>query len=171
MHFRMRKDLKIDESLRRELSKPFGKVLTSKQIENEIRKSDEIYAVGDVTVATLLKLGYVPKVAIFDYRTERSRVVFSIIRKKYRRPIKVKNSRGMLSISLWNAVKKAANSKRSVGIRVNGEEDLGSLACIHFAKDGSKIMYGLRNRGVVMISANNRIKSYIKKTLRRMDTI
>ena len=167
----MRKDLKIDEVLRRELSKPFGKVLSSKQIEKGIGKSDEIYAVGDVTVATLLKLGYRPKVAIFDYRTERSRRVFDIIRKKYKHPIKVRNSRGMLSVDLWNAVKKAAKSKRTFGIRVRGEEDLGSLACINFARDGSKIMYGLRRRGIVIISTNNKIKSYVRKTLRRMALI
>ena len=81
MSFRMHKDLKIDETLRRELSRPFGKVLTSKQIEKEIGKSDEIYAVGDVTVATLLRFGYRLKVAIFDYRTARSRMVFDMIRK------------------------------------------------------------------------------------------
>ena len=171
MPFHIYKDLKINEDLRRELSRPFGKVLSSNQIVNALRRSDKIYAVVDVTVATLLKLGYKLKVAIFDYKTARSKVVFNIIKSTYMHPIKVRNRRGVLSVSLWSAVKKAARSERPTSILVSGEEDLGALACIHFAKVGSKVMYGLRGKGMVMILVNRKMKKYVSKTLIKMISV
>lgn len=168
MEFYFHNDLKTDGKLRREMSKPYGRIVKGEKLAGEIRRKQEIYAVGDVTVASLLKLGHKPKVAIFDYKTERRRANFAIIRRTYRSPLNVKNYGGTLSKDLWKAVEKAAKSKSYYGIRVRGEEDLASLACIFFAKKGAVVMYGLRNKGVAVITVDQKIRNNVIDILKRM---
>ena len=171
MRFNFSKELRVDERLRRELSKPFGRIMNTKQFVKKISRHETIYAIGDVTVSELLKNGYVPKVGIFDYRTERSAVYFPIIKEVYKKPIRVKNNRGTISHALWNSIRKASKSKKGTGIRVGGEEDLASLACLYFAKDGNLVVYGMRGSGVAVIRANKKIRCYIIKVLERMAKI
>ncbi len=168
MRFPFRHDLILNKRMRKELSKPFGVVIKNSAIAKLIKKTDVVYAVGDVTVATLLSLGYMPKVSIFDFRTERSKRVYPIIRRVYRRPIHTKNRSGGISKGLWYAVMKASKSDRPVGILVDGEEDLASLACIHFAGTGDLVIYGLRGRGMTRIRVDKRIKRYVLNVLEKM---
>jgi len=156
-------NLGVNDELRKELSGPFGIIMNTRQISKKIRKDETIYAIGDITVATLLELGYAPKVAIFDYKTERKTSNLPIIRKTYRNPICVRNPRGVLSAALMNTVGRVSMMKSPVGIRVYGEEDLASLACIHFAKRGDLVMYGMRNRGIIVIRVNQKMKRYVIK--------
>ena len=158
MTFRFSKDLLVDQDLRKELAKPFGKTMSIGQLVKYVKRDERIYAIGDATLADLLKQKYTPKVGIFDYRVERSRVYFPIIKRTYRKPLLVKNSRGSLSRALWNAVKKSSTSTSPVGIRVEGEEDLASLACIHFAKKDEFVVYGIRGKGMAVIKINKRIR-------------
>ncbi len=168
MTFKLSKSIKINEFFRKEFSKPFGRVLKTHEIKKALGRDKGIYAVGDVTVSTLLKLGYMPKVSIFDYRTEREAKVIPIIKATYKRPISVVNKRGFLGVKLWNVVKKASGRKKPVGVRVIGEEDLASLACIYFARNGDFVMYGLRNRGIVTIKVDDRMKNYVMKALKAL---
>ena len=168
MNFRPDKDIKLDQFFRKEFSKPFGKILKSKEIRREISLNKTIYAVGDVTVSTLLSLGYMPKVSIFDYRTGRETKIMPIIKATYKRPIKVANRRGTLCVRMWNVIGEAARRRLPVGIRVIGEEDLASLACIYFARNGDFVMYGLRNRGIVTIKVDRKIKKYVVNALKTL---
>lgn len=171
MSFVFSRGLKLDDELREELSSPFGEILKTSQISRRIGKNKTIYAIGDVTVASLLKLGYMPKISIFDYRTERRVSLMPIIRMTYKNPMRVKNCRGVLGVPLWKAVEKAFRMKTAVGIRVYGEEDLASLACIYFAKNGSIVMYGMRKKGIAVIIVDRKIKRYIVRVLIRMAAV
>lgn len=169
MTFNPHRDLKLNAQLRKELARPFGKIMKAEQLARKVDRKNIIYAVGDVTVATLLELDYRPKIAIFDYRTERRKANFPIIKKFYKNPLYVENQRGVLSRNLWNVVKKASKSKSPYGIRVHGEEDLASLACVYFARNGTLVMYGLRNRGgIAVIRANEKIRKYVLGVLKTM---
>ena len=145
--------------------------MSTAQLVKYMHRKENIYAVGDVTLAELLKQKYIPKVGIFDYMTERSRNYFPIIKRVYKDQLRVKNSRGTLSRDLWNAVKKSSRSKYPNWDKGGGEEDLASLACIYFAKDGDYVVYGLRRRGMVVIKINKGIKDYVIKVLNRMSKI
>ncbi|MDE1834227.1 MAG: DUF359 domain-containing protein, partial [Candidatus Micrarchaeota archaeon] len=96
---------------------------------------------------------------------------FPFIRKAYRRPVKVVNNRSELSLSLWKAVKRLSRAKDGAAIRVYGEEDLASLACIHFAKSGDIVIYGMRGRGMALIKVNKSIKRYVARVLKRMKSV
>jgi GTP-dependent dephospho-CoA kinase len=171
MSFRFVKDLSVNDALRKELSRPFGKTMKISQVVEKVGMNEIIYAVGDVTVSALLEHGYKPKIAVFDYRTERKRVDFPIIRRTYANPLHVKNPRGVLSLKLWKAVRRASRSRIPFGIHVIGEEDLASLACIYFADKGTKVMYGLRRKGIVVITIDEKIKKYVTMVLKRMGGI
>ena len=168
MNFKPSKDIMLDEFFRKEFSKPFGKILKGNEIRKRIGSDKTIYAVGDVTVSTLLRLGYMPKVSVFDYRTGREVRVIPIIKTTYKRPMRVVNRPGTLSVKLWNAIGKAARKRLPIGIKVAGEEDLASLACIYFARNGDFVMYGLRNRGMITIKVNRRIKRYVVDALKTL---
>jgi len=171
MIFHFYKDLLIDQALRKELSRPFGRIMSTEQLVRHMSRKEKVYAVGDVTLAELLKQKYTPRVGIFDYRSDRLRTYFPIIKKTYKDQLQVKNTRGTLSKDLWNAVKKSSASKYPIGIKVRGEEDLASLACIYFARDGEFVVYGLRGKGMVVIKINKEIKDYVIKVLNRMSKI
>lgn len=162
------KDIIIDDGLRKELSKPFGKLIATGQVSHIVKRGSVIYAVGDMTVSTLLKHGYLPKISVFDYKTGRRKKLIPIIRKTYKNPVRVRNGSGVLSIKLWKIVKTASRSKSAVGIRVYGEEDLAALACIYFAREGDLVMYGLRGRGLVVIKVGPRIKAFVLSVIKRM---
>ncbi len=167
-NFPKNRSLCITSVLRKELAKPFGRLMDTKGLMAYLKKGDIVYAIGDVTLDGLLRQGFTPKVGIFDYRTERSTIHLPIINRAYPNPIHVDNKRGEISAELWKAVQKASKSKSDVGIRVHGEEDLASLACIYFAKEGSIVVYGMRGKGMSVIRINKKIKNYIVKVLKRM---
>lgn len=168
MPFRFPGDLEVDDVLRREFSRPFGKVMNEGQLRRSLARHRRIYAVGDATVSTLLGMGRKPWLSIFDYRTGRRRRAIRIIEDTYRSPVVVANPQGVLGKKLWNAVRKASAGRSPSGIRVVGEEDLGSLACIHFAKPGDTVMYGLRGKGIAVIRVDRKIKLYVESALARM---
>ncbi len=168
MAFNFKGNLRLSTKLRKELSRPFGKIVDNSAFKRSVKKNARIYAIGDVTVAALLEMGYKPRVAIFDYRSERARKVFISIRKRYESPITVRNKRGFISRQMWSAVGKASSSGKGVGIRIYGEEDLAALACIHFAKVGDIIVYGMRGKGMALVRVTKAIKSYIDSVIVRM---
>jgi len=170
MAFNPTSDLKLDRALRKELSGRFGEVMSTEELKLKVSRKEKIYAIGDATVATLLSLGYMPKIAIFDYRTGRKKAIFPQIRKAYPRPLRSINRTGTLSVKLWNTVREASSSRLAAGIKVDGEEDLASLACIHFAKKGSLVIYGLRNVGMAVIRVDSKMKAYVDDVLKRMES-
>lgn len=168
MAFVFRKGLVLPDRLRSRLGRVFGKVIQTKGLASNVRKGDRIFAVGDIVVRTLLRNGYSPSVAVFDYRTARGRISVPAIARRYKRPARAINKPGEISAELWGAVRKASRSKRPVGIRVYGEEDLASLVCIHFAPVGSVVMYGIRGRGINIIRVDRRIKEFADRVLAEM---
>ena len=154
--------------LRKELRKTYGKIIQTSELGHSLRKDDTLFAVGDIVVGTLLDNGFLPKISIFDCRTERGRIVVPSIKRAFSKPIVVRNRPGTISRSLWLAIKRAATRHQRVGIRVYGEEDLASLACIHFAPLGAVVMYGIRGRGMNLIRVDGHIKALVDGFLLQM---
>ncbi len=161
-------DLRLGSGMRKELSGDFGRIMDGRQIARSIGKDRIIYSVGDVTTATLLELGYKPKISIFDYRAEKEAAKFPIIERVYKDPVRVRNGRGELSAEMWEAVRDACRKAARVGIRVYGEEDLASLACIYFAKIGEFVVYGMRGRGMAVVKVTREMKDYVEDVVTRM---
>lgn len=168
MAFDFQGELVLPVSLRRTLGKVYGRVVTGRGLERTLRNTSEVYAIGDVVVATMLRKGMIPRVAIFDNRTGRRRHVMPVIKRAFPIPIRARSRAGTISKGLWNAVAKASERRTPVAIEVEGEEDLASLACIHFARNGAIVAYGLRGKGINVLKVDKRYKSFVLGVFRRM---
>ncbi len=167
--FIFNKGLRLPAKLRKKLGGKYGKLVQAEHISRLLKKSDTVFAIGDVTCNEMLSAGVLPKIAIFDLKTGRKRVRYRRIKCSYPDPVIVKNIPGTISREIWNAVKKAAKGNRPVGIRVYGEEDLASLACIHFAPINAVVAYGIRGKGMNFIRVNDKIKKTVNGILLQME--
>jgi hypothetical protein len=82
----------------------------------------------------------------------------------------VKNPIGMISDDLWEAIKTVYQHLQNgpYCIEVDGEEDLASLAAIYLAPGGVTVIYGLPNKGVVVVKATPSHKQKVKEVLDKM---
>lgn len=166
--FSFERDLRLPRSIRKELGNGYGRIIVEGEIKQHVSRASKVYAIGDVVVSTLLGLGYKPAVSIFDYKVGRKAVVYPEIKKAYPRPVKVRNRSGTISRELWGAVRKAGISRKPVGIRIYGEEDLAALACAYLAPKGTLLLYGIPGRGVDLVVVTADVKEIAARILQRM---
>ena len=82
--------------------------------------------------------------------------------------IEVKNPAGTISKALWKAIESTLSEEKSSKITVKGEEDLASLAVISMAPEGAKVIYGMPDRGMVVVDVNQQSKKRANDFLKRM---
>ena len=165
----IRKDLVLPDKLRAELGAGRYTLCRSKRsIMKAIGRNKEIYAVGDVTVKTLLSCGYMPKLSIFDNSTARAKADFPLIKEKFPRPLRILNPPGKITKGLFNLIERSIKRGDYAAIEVKGEEDLAAMPCIIFASNGSIVAYGLRGKGMSIIKIDRRIKARVTRMLIEM---
>jgi uncharacterized protein (UPF0218 family) len=64
---------------------------------------------------------------------------------------KVSNPPGTLTKELWQAVKEAYDTEEKTKIEVVGEEDIAALPCVWLAPEKTTIIYGLPDKGLVVV--------------------
>ena len=69
---------------------------------------------------------------------------------------------------LWNAIEAAISDNVKTRIVVEGEEDLATLAAISLANLGAKVIYGMPDKGMVVVDVNQRSKKRANSFLERM---
>ena len=164
-------DLVLPEDLRKELSEPrLGEMVAEERLVGTLEGSPRVICVGDVVTATLLDLGREPDVAVFDYRTRRGDDPSA------RRRIsgmggtlvQVANPPGTITKALWRAVRNAVKGADKVKIEVAGEEDLAALAAIANAPDGAHVIYGLPQRGLMVVRVDEDARAAVIAVISRM---
>ncbi len=151
---------RLNDRLRKELSRPLGEIFSEERVLHFIsdrlsKKNYRIIAIGDETGRFLSENKIVPSIWIYDGKIRRKKI-------KHRIPFPthiVENPRSSITEELCAAIDSA--------LSVKGEEDLASLYVIYKAKD-SLILYGQPNKGIVAITANNRIRRKAKTILDAM---
>jgi uncharacterized protein (UPF0218 family) len=138
-----------------------------------LNKEKYIVSVGDKVTYTLLKHGITPILYIVDYKLERKPYpseMKAFIKRLSTIRIQIKNPPGTITDELWDAIKTVFKNLKNgpVCIEVEGEEDLASLAAIYLAPGGVTVIYGLPNRGVVVVKATTSNKQKVKEVLDRM---
>ncbi|MFN7105409.1 MAG: GTP-dependent dephospho-CoA kinase family protein [Pyrobaculum sp.] len=98
-----------------------------------------IYTVGDVVTNNFLNYGLIPTSAAVDEKTRRE----AYVRPTYffRKVLRVRNPPGYITAEAWTAVEEAVRDG-GVIIKVEGEEDMLSLAFIKLAPSHSIVIYG-----------------------------
>ncbi len=164
------KDLELPESLREELARPIGELVSAWSLRKHIEGSPRVIAVGDVVTITLLQMKFEPDVAVFDYKTQRS----EDYRAKERiarmggRLVKVDNPPGKITRALWRAVREAVSAKDRVKIEVRGEEDLAALVAIATAPEGARVIYGLPRKGLMVVQVDRASRALAEAAIRKM---
>ena len=164
---------KLPEHLRELLKEPIGLLVDEKKLVEILKNEKYIVSVGDQVTYTLLKYDIKPFMGIVDYKTRRgscSDDVKKLIKSFGRKTFAVENPPGCISDDLWNIIGFAFEDLTSgnILIEVEGEEDLASLAVIYLAPSVVTIIYGLPDRGVLVVKPTSEVKQKIKKVLDEM---
>ncbi len=72
---------------------------------------------------------------------------------------------------MWGALENAFEGHGSVLIRVEGEEDLVTLPAIALAPHGFTVVYGLPDKGAVLVKVDEESKSRVEDILTRMEVV
>ena len=163
----------LPKNLRDLLREPIGLLVDEKKLVEILKDEKYIVSVGDQVTYTLLKYDIKPFMGIVDYKTRRgscSDDVKKLIKSFGRKTFVVRNPSGCISDDLWSVIKYAFEDLKSgdILIEVEGEEDLASLAVIYMAPSVVTIIYGLPDRGVLVVKPTSEIKQKIKKVLDEM---
>ena len=164
---------RLPDDLKNTLKEYIGNLVNEPELLQLLKKEKNIVSVGDKVTYTLLKNGITPVLCIVDYKLERkpySLEMKTIIQKLHATHLQIKNPPGTITDELWDAIKTVFKNLKNnpVCIEVEGEEDLASLAAIYLAPGGVTVIYGLPNRGVVVVKTTATNKQKVKEVLDRM---
>lgn len=134
--------------------------------------AEYIITVGDICTIKINEQVRMPDLSIIDFKTKRdsplSEEQRSIMDQIGEKIVNVNNNAGTISDELWNAVKVAISDNVKTRIVVEGEEDLATLAAISLADLGAKVIYGMPDKGMVVVDVNQRSKKRANSFLERM---
>ena len=163
----------LPDDLKDTLKQYIGQLVDEPTLLKLLKKEKSIVTVGDRVTYTVLKHGFTPLLCIVDFILERKQYpeemkkliqMFGLIH------LKIKNPPGTITDELWDAIQTVYQNpqNRPICIEVEGEEDLASLAAIYLAPRGVTVIYGLPNKGVVVVKATEAHKQKVKEVLDRM---
>jgi uncharacterized protein (UPF0218 family) len=161
----------MPDQLRAELSsETYGTLLHGSPSENASRamkiiaseQPPKIVVVGDFTLKALLRAGCIPDLGIFDRRTKRIPCDFPQMETET-----VRNPAGEITDEAISSIKRALARRRGkkVMMAIDGEEDLLALPAIIQAPLGSLVIYGLPERGMMLVTADSTTKEKIVSVL------
>lgn len=141
-----------------------------KRVIERIQKEDPacVLAVGDVTTSTLLDEGYIPHVMIIDGITKRG-----VYRKKFSAEVEylIYNPAAAIYPEAWSAIDTAIYQEQHALISVDGEEDLLGFPAVLLAPEGSVMLYGQPDEGIVWVPVNKENKRLARRLLEQMPII
>lgn len=145
--------LLLPESLREEVRKPFGKVLTGKKLAAAVAKAERpLAAVGDQCAHDLIMEGTPPDMIVFDFKIKRAEIpaeMKKVIAPFAKNAFVVLSAPGVISGQLEEAVGQMLLEGRGA-IFVAGEDDLSALLIMARAEKGT-LIYGQPDKGAVVV--------------------
>jgi hypothetical protein len=161
-------DLRLPESLRGEMRSEAGTIFRTEDLAAALSGAKRVVSVGDMCTSTIVEMGLVPKLAVVDGSTQRGPFKEKIDGRVFIK-LRVRNPAKTITTELWRAVEEAYAREGNFLIVVEGEEDLASLACIYMAPEGTTVIYGVPNRGVMVIQVGPEIRSLAGAVLAKME--
>ena len=135
-----------------------------------VRAAGKVVTVGDWCTLDLAARGRVPDVAVVDFKTKREEqdALRTKVRQIGTRVLTATNPAATLTRSAWVALDEAFKSPERVRIEVLGEEDLVALAAVELAPEGTAVLYGMPDAGVVLVWADLPAKAKVRGLIARM---
>ena len=163
----------LPDNLRDFLKQPVGQLVDEKELLKILQKEKYIVSIGDMVTYTLLKNEIEPVFCIVDYKTRRGKCsseMIELIKSFGNKSVIVENPPATISDDLWNVIEMAYENLEigSLRIEIEGEEDLASLAAIYMAPSDVTIIYGLPDKGVLVIKPTPENKRLVKEILDKM---
>ena len=163
----------LPDSLREQLREPLGELVDEPRLLQLLTDETYIVSVGDQVTATLLRHNITPVLCIVDFIIKRSAYEKDLAKQIKNFPgkhINVTSPPKVLSDELWDAIA-AVYGRLDQGpfcIEVTGEEDLAALAAIYLAPSDVTVIYGMPDKGVVVVKATEAHKQKVKQILDKM---
>ncbi|MFH1100661.1 MAG: DUF359 domain-containing protein [Methanobacteriota archaeon] len=165
----------VSEDLKETLKTHIGRLVDEPGLLRILKKEKTVVSVGDRVTFTLLRHGFPPVMCVVDYILERRSYPVEMkrtIQSFGNRVLKVMNPAGCITDELWGAIESGYQlvheGQGPVCIEVQGEEDLASLVAIYLAPPGVTVIYGLPNKGVVVVKTTAYHKKKVKDVLDKM---
>jgi uncharacterized protein (UPF0218 family) len=163
----------LPKNLRNFLKEPMGQLVNEKKLLNLLKNEKYIVSIGDLVTYTILKNHIEPIFCVVDFKTRRgecSQEIVELIKSYGKKSIVVKNSPGTISDDLWKIIKFAFEKLEDISLRIEleGEDDLASLAVIFLAPKDVTIIYGLPDKGVLVVKPTYENKEKVKEILDKM---
>ena len=137
-----------------------------------LHESQFIATIGDICTIKVIEEIRVPNLMIVDYKTKRNINLpnnqKNIIDNINCNTIKLTNRAGTISKELYHQIERAISQNKRTKIIVNGEEDLATLPVIKHCKIGAKVIYGMPDKGMVVVDVNQQAKVRACRLLERM---
>ena len=138
----------------------------------ELSNAVFIITVGDICTININEQIRTPNLCIIDFKTKRNTPLTeeqkNVIENIGDKIVKVVNHPGTISDELLKAIKDSIGSGDNVRIEVDGEEDLASLAAISLSKIGTKVIYGMPDKGMVVVDVDQQSKARVNSLLEHM---
>jgi len=128
----------------------------------------QVITVGDVTTATILEEGYTPQVMIVDGITKRGNY-----EKKFSADSEflIYNPAAAIYPEAWSTIATAITNKQPTLVKVDGEEDLLGFPAVLLAPEGSVMLYGQPDIGIVWVPVNPENQKLARELLEQMTII
>jgi len=172
-------DLKVPLNVLKNLQRPLGQLIRAEnsrfiekitEIANQVRLlKNKIVTVGDVVSSTLLEIGVVPDIMIVDFKTKRRPLPPSqVVKCDY----SVVSPAGIIKKEVWPLLTDLyQKGKIPIRVFVDGEEDLLAIPATLLAPNGSIILYGQPDQGVVVIYVNKNTKQRFQDIIKAMEKL
>lgn len=161
----------LPEALRGELGRAWGPIVQSGELPAAVRGAPKLLAVGDVVSLALKRLDVTPDVFICDFQTQRGDpdpLYEAELGTWGERALRVRNRAAHVTREAWDAVRLALSAEKGpVRILVDGEEDLLGIPCFLEAPLGSKVLYGMPGKGVVVVDVTAALQEKVTELLAR----
>ncbi len=152
----------LTDELREILKKPFGKVYKELPTIN-----GKVISIGDITTKNLISKNIVPNLSILDLKTKRNIPVD--IPHKFDNIIEIDNPPGCISDEAIEQIKRLSKIDfKNTALLIHGEEDLLTIPVIKYFPNGTTVLYGQPDEGVVLLKITPELKNKINKLLNMM---
>lgn len=158
--------MKLPEDLRDRLKDPKGRLFSNFEdalsYVNSIQPN-RIVTVGDKVTASFLEEGVSPDLVIADFKIKRKRANDEIkdIIDSYSVPArKIDNPPGQISEELLECIEEV---KPPAKVIVEGEEDLATIPATLNSPEGSAVVYGQPDEGIVVIEVTEEKKAEFRE--------
>jgi uncharacterized protein (UPF0218 family) len=163
----------LPNNLRDFLKEPMGQLVNEKKLLNLLKNEKYIVSIGDLVTYTILKNDIEPIFCVVDFKTRRGKCPIEIVKliKSFgKKSIIIKNPPGTISDDLWKVIEIAFENLEAdtLRIEIDGEDDLASLAVIFLAPKDVTIIYGLPDKGVLVVKPTFENKKKVKEILDKM---